>query len=335
MEKIKNILYIISIIILIFKSQYINSLAINGSFPLTFLMSNGDIFLMTRDKIQVYDQSLKELKSEHNFLSNQFIDYLTESALRNIAQFSDGYIIALVKNTFFIFSEKGEYIHETILENNANIYIESYSLNPYKYDSDYHYYIITFINFSSIKIQYYKLRIDLETKENSENTLLKDFAYRERNSNGDNLDLITNSLSCHLMKKDGFDDEILVCFYEIIINKMLEASLFSISNDDITEIELDKAFSYHEQTPSIIKSAISRNKKKALICHIYGFCQTYDVDLNKFTNETKYFEGCEGNYASMNVYYFQEKDEYMFACNDADDSGGFNIVTFDSSFHLY
>ena len=59
MEKIQDILYIISIIILIFKSQYINSLAINGSYPLTFLMSNGDIFLMTREKIQVYDQSLK------------------------------------------------------------------------------------------------------------------------------------------------------------------------------------------------------------------------------------------------------------------------------------
>ena len=216
-------------------------------------MSNGDIFLMTKEKIQVYDQSLKELKSEHNFLSNQFIDHLTKSALRIIAQFSDGYIIALVENTFFIFSEKGEYIHETILENNADIssYIESYSLNPYKYDSDYHYYLFTFIYFSSIKIQYYKLKIDLETKENSENTLLKNFAYRARNSNGDSLDLITNSLSCHLMKKDGFDGEILVCFYEIIINKMLEASLFAISNDDIAEIELDKAFSYHNQTPSI------------------------------------------------------------------------------------
>jgi len=55
MEKFKNILYIISIVILIFKIQYINSLAIPGSFPLTFLMSNGDIFLMTGEKVQIYD----------------------------------------------------------------------------------------------------------------------------------------------------------------------------------------------------------------------------------------------------------------------------------------
>ena len=138
MEKFKNILYIISMIILIFKIQYINSLAIPGRYPLTFLMSNGDIFLMTDEKIQVFDQSLKELK-----LERKVIDNLTKPDLRNIAQFSDGYIIALVEKTVFIFSEKGEYIHEIILENNADISadIESYSLNPYKYDTDYHYYI--------------------------------------------------------------------------------------------------------------------------------------------------------------------------------------------------
>ena len=36
----------------------------------------------------------------------------------------------------------------------------------------------------------------------------------------------------------------------------------------------------------------------------------------------------------MNVYYFQEKDEFMFACNNGDDDKSrFNIVTFDSSFY--
>ena len=285
---------------------------------------------MTDEKIQVFDQSLKELK-----LERKVIDNLTKPYLRNIAQFSDGYIIALVEKTVFIFSEKGEYIHEIILENNADISadIESYSLNPYKYDTDYHYYIIAFIISNTIKIQYYKLKIDLKTKKNSENFLLKDFDYEPGNSIGMNYALITNSLSCHLMQKDDFDDEILVCFYEVINNQMIEASLFAISNDNIAEIELGKAYSYHDQTPLIIKSVVSRNKKNALICHIYGYCQTYDVDLNQFTNEIKYFEECEGNYASMNIYYFQEKDKFMFACKNGNDKTGFNIVTFDSSFH--
>jgi len=127
-------------------------------------MSNGNIFLITREKIQVYDQNLKELKSSHDFSTDstdQVVASLSDSALRNIAQFSDVYIIALVRKTFFIFSEEGIYIHEIILEKNYNVVIQSYSLIPYKYDSEYHYYILAFMENSRIVIQYYKLKIDL------------------------------------------------------------------------------------------------------------------------------------------------------------------------------
>ena len=328
MEKFKNILYIISIVILIFKIQYINSLAIPGSFPLTFLMSNGDIFLMTGEKVQVYDQSLKELKSE-----KEIIDTLTKPDLRNIAQFSDGYIIALVENTFFIFSEKGEYIHKITLGDIPDG-IEIYSLIPYKYDSDYHYYIIAFIYSHNIRIQYYQLKIDLETKENTENNLLMDLPIMITNYVGPNIQL-RNFISCNLMEKDGFDDEILVCFYERLQENRIDSILFEISNNNIAEIYLDKAYKTNENLKSTFKSAVSRDKKKALICHNSnkGCCLTYDVNLNKFTDVTEYFEKCGSGFASMNVYYFQEKDEFMFACNNGDDDKTkFNIVTFDSSF---
>jgi hypothetical protein len=265
MEKIKSILYVISIIVLILKNQYINSVVISGSFPMTFLMSNGDIFLITREKIQVYDQSLKELKSFHDFSYDQDFASLNEAALRNVAQFSDGYIIALIKDTFFIFSEEGEYIHEIILENNKNLFIESYSLILYKFDSEYHYYIIAFGLNSIIRIQYYKLKI------HSGNTLLKEFDYTARDSSGNGHSLIRNAISCQLMKKDGFD-EILACFYEINYINLLEARLFTISNNNnITEIELDKASSSHEESTTIIKSAVSRNKKKSINL-LYYWC---------------------------------------------------------------
>ena len=99
---------------------------------------------------------------------------------------------------------------------------------------------------------------------------------------------------------------------------------------------MDKAYKVNENLKSTFKSAVSRDKKKALICHNNnnGCCQTYDVDLNKFTDATEYFGKCGNGYASMNFYYFQEKDEFMFACNNGDDDKTrFNIVTFDSSFY--
>ena len=140
------------------------------------------------------------------------------------------------------------------------------------------------------------------------------------------MDFMYDGFSCQLMKRDGFADEILTCFYEKVstlfyedqfyLENMLEARLFTISNDDISEINLDKANSNHEERPAIIKSAVSRNQKKALIYYINGVCLTYDVDLNEFTNEIKYISKCKEDYVSMNIYYFQDKDEYMFACND-------------------
>ena len=55
------------------------------------------------------------------------------------------------------------------------------------------------------------------------------------------------------MKRDGFADEILACFYELYYKNMLEARLFTISNDDISEINLDKANSNHEESITIIE----------------------------------------------------------------------------------
>ena len=327
--KIQKFIYIVLIIFLsLLENQYINSQPIHGSYPISFLMSNGDIILMTSNKIYILDQSLRE-KSSRDLSSDLFITGAQEAALRNIAQFSDGYILALVKKTLIVFSPEGVYKFEKKL--NENDYILSYSLLPYKYDSEYHYYIIVYNKSSVICIQYYKLKIN-----SSENSLLKEITYSPKKSNGEQLHLTSNGLSCQLMKKNGYDDEILTCFYELSSSTQLEARLFTIADDAINDIDLDKAFSTHVTSTTIIKSAVSENKKKALVCYIiqnsYGICLTYDVDLNEFTNEEKYFEKCRENYVSMNVYYFQAKDEFMFICHDSGDAKGVDIVTFNSNF---
>ena len=315
---------------LILENQNINSQPIPGSYPLSFLMSNGDIFLITANKIQILDKTLRGTKLSHDLSSDLLIANFQDAALRNIAQFSDGYILALVKKTLFVFSQEGEYKLEKKL--NENVHILSYSLLPYKYDSEYHYYIIVFNKSSVICIQYYKLKIN-----SSENTLLKEITYSPKNSDGGQLQLTSNGLSCQLMKKNGYADEILTCFYELNSPTQLEARLFTISDDDeITDINLDKAFSTHSTSTTIIKSAVSQNKEKALVCYIiqnsYGICLTYDINLNKFSNEEKYIEKCKENYSSMNVYYFQAKDEFILICSDSGDSKGVDVVTFNSNF---
>ena len=75
-------------------------------------MSNGDIFLMTGEKIQVYDQSLKQLKSSHNFSSEQNVETLQDVA-RSIIPVSRWvyYILSLKKH--FLYFQKKENIYMT------------------------------------------------------------------------------------------------------------------------------------------------------------------------------------------------------------------------------
>jgi len=329
--KIQKFIYVILIILSsLLSNQYINSQLISGTYPLSFLMSNGDIFLMTANKIHIYDQTLRQAKSSRDLSFDQIINGAQEAGLRNIAQFSDGYILALVKKTLLIFSPEGEYKFEKKLYGD-NDYMLSYSLLPYKYDTEYHYYIIVYNKNSFICIQYYKFKIN-----SPENTLLKEITYCPKKPTGEQLQLTTNGLSCQLMKKEGYNEEILACFYELSSVTQLEARLFTIQEDEIKDIELNKASSNHSSSTTIIKSAVAKDKKKALVCYIiqnsYGICLTYDVDSNTFTNEEKYFEKCKENYISMNVYYFEAKDEFMFICHDTGNTKGVDIVTFNSNF---
>ena len=56
----------------------------------------------------------------------------------------------------------------------------------------------------------------------------------------------------------------------------------------------------------------------------------YDIVTNEFTSEELYFDTCKGKSTGLNVYYFQQKNEYMFICSN--NAVGFNAVVFDSDF---
>ena len=96
---------------------------------------------------------------------------------------------------------------------------------------------------------------------------------------------------------------------------------------------------YNDQA-FIIKSLVSPNKKKCLICYIRnydihtGYCSIYNIDENKFENYNKYLSqmcGTTINYISFD--YFKETNEYIFTCS-TDSSAHINIVRFDQNFDI-
>jgi hypothetical protein len=87
--------FIWSYLIFHLKYQYINLLSLDGEkYPVTLVMSNGDIFMITDKGMRVFDSSLGYIKTSYNFQS-PFINTDQKAAKTTIAQFPNDYILSL------------------------------------------------------------------------------------------------------------------------------------------------------------------------------------------------------------------------------------------------
>ena len=143
-----------------------------------------------------------------------------------------------------------------------------------------------------------------------------------------------SGLSCIIMKYE--EKEVLTCFFEITNPTSISTASFQISSNDLTLIERNYGYVANNGA-SIIKAVTSEDKEEALICFVIGFqngyCLNYEIKENKFSKNIKVFEMCKGSPIGMKVYYFEDKDEYMFICNKNPNgnSQGYKVVTFDDN----
>ena len=322
-------LFKIFLIIIIFKYQYIKSIQLNEKFPSAFLLSNGDLFLVSENGFKLYDSTFKILKKDFNFTEELKITSEQQAEMTSIAQFSDGIIIALVRNNLFAFESNGE----LIVRQDLNDYLTNglyYSLIPYQIDSPHYDYIISYYDTSTyFSIKYF--RFSKDENEIIENPLTS-LQYTPTNSEGEQQPLLSYGLSCVIMITNE-DEKVLTCFYEISHPVELSVTSFIISSTGITRKEMDSKFSSNNQA-YVIKAITSNDQKKALICYnLYyydGICLHYNIEENEFSPEVKYFNACKGKATGIKVYYFHEKNEYMFICHN--NAKGFNVVLFDSDF---
>jgi len=304
---------------------YINSIKLNEKYPSAFVMLNGYVFLVTENGFRFYDSSLQYMINYYNFPSSDKIASSLEAESISISQFSNGFLIALVKNNLYIFDSSAYYWGGISLSLNGKYY----NLIAYKYKSSSFYYIISYYYNSKISIKYYKFSFSYSFAGGItlSNKLLTSKDYSENNKQ-----IQEYGVSCQIMTKDN--KEVLTCFYEVSSPTQITTTSFSISESSITVVNMDKKYCSNSHT-NVIKSAVSVDKKKALICYVKnyneGYCIIYDLTNNEFiSQETQYFNKCKGSSLGFNVYYFKQKNQYMFVCNDNDK--GFNVVLFNSNF---
>ena len=315
------------ILVLIFQNNNINSLNINEAYPSAFLLSDGNLFLVTENGLRIYDSNFTNLQQYYNFESEYRITSENEAEKTAIAEYPDGTVIALVKNILYILNKERSYIKKKNLSNyfTNGIY---YSLIAYNYDSLYYYYVIAYSDNGKIIIKYFNFSNDTIMTRNMQ---IDSLSYKPTNSQGQETCLRNYGLSCGVMIYN--ESNVVSCFYQLNSPDELGVSSYYIKTTGFQEVNITKKFSSNNQT-SIIKSVMSPDKKIALICHnkYYSFsgCLKYDIATNEFTSEELYFNYCKGKATGLYVYYFPQKNEYMFICsNNAD---GFNAVVFDSNF---
>ena len=319
----------IFILFVLFKFMRINTEKLQSHYSSSFVLSNNDIFLVLDNGIYVYDSTLSNIKNSHNFTSSQTITSSNDAETISISQYStgndsDNIILALVKNVLFIFTNEGQYLFEFAL--NSYLGGRYYSLIPYKYELSYYYIISNYLN-GKISIQYFNL--SLNSKENSRLSYIE---YAPMNSLNTTESIMYYGLSCEIMIASDNKD-VLSCFYQSNNPTEFGVSTFEITDTSINPLDSLRAYSSNDRA-QIIKSTISRDKKNAFICFVKGYengtCLNYNIDSNIFTNQVAYFNKCRGNAIGIYVYYFKEKNEYVFICSDNDK--GFKIVIFNENF---
>ena len=333
--KLFNILLKCFLLTSIIQKYFINSLLLNEKYPLTKVLSNNNVLLISENSIKIYDSDLSTIIGSHNFNSDEKITSEREGELVFCDEFQDGTSIAFVKKNVFVFSNTGNYLGVVnVNENIPDIPVDYfYNLVAYESNSPNYNFIISFVESMNIVIKYFSFTKNGDNSLSAA-SLLTSFQGRPKITSTTEGQAKSFGVSCHSINKNSM--QVLMCFYEIADPFGISVSYYSITSTAINELDWDKDSTTNNQG-SMIKSVLSPDKKKALICYTYyfydGICVIYDIESNHFSQERRYFASCRGKTTGINVYYFKERNEYMFICNN--NQKGFNVVLFNSNFEDY
>ena len=314
----KFLIYIL-INLLIYYSQEDITNVLNSSsttYPYTLRLLNGNILLVINKGIYFLDPNLV-VDSTRTISFETEIQSGTDFDKISFAQFSaaDGaYIMVLVIDQIYFFSGEGDLIDD---KKDLSGYLNSdaYSLVPYKKESNYLHYLISFKN-GNHKFDIYQFKFDINspysnTKEMEKNVDSKVY------SNGADPYLILGP-SCYFLSISTYDHDVFVCSYAIFGPLEIQAKVFD-PNNNFGEIE--EYFKYSALEDASYFNSITNKDKRKLFNIILVGSTPYSLiyDFNSFSVPKRLTEEQNENKAFLNyknrLVYFKETDEFIFVSN--------------------
>ena len=320
-----SFLVIFKVLIFLFLSH--KDLCVTFNYPKAFALTNENILIFHKDGIDIYNPTLtilvKHVKDFNNELSST--NELNTFAIKQFDESDNDLIFSILTNKIYIFNSIGDLIYEE--NDNAIISIftgRSYDLTLEKKNGNVYSYFIAFVPGDGISIYY--CQYNSQSNSNScENKVSSSLITIENNPWG----ILNNAVSCEIMSHSTLND-VLVCFfnYNIYPNEFA-AKYISLTDYNVTDhLENQQIM----ENIRVIKSTVSTDKKKSLICTVYSnsstFCFTYSIDSDSFSEPINYGVTCKVEPYSLNIQYFGETNEFI--CSGIDDNGYIKAQLFNS-----
>ena len=306
-----NILFSLIIII----SIQITISLLDFTYPSAISLTNGNIFVVEKNGIFVYDSQLKNIVDNHNYPFEDEDKINDLDILSNvIIKFKANYIICLINSKIYFFDYGGKFILKTEkLITEQTYYYPTLTPITLNIENLYYYVIAYFIDDGGsykIKLLYYKINFSEKTNTNlniltvDNNAISSWFIFTRYYF--ENM-----GLSCEYMQELLNDaDNFLVCFF--VLKKgdtySLSQNYFAATSDSLSISNMYNPTLYDNiKDVTQIQSVTSNSRKNALVCLLFTDnslkCHKFHYKYQYFMKSVEFYGEEETNLFCRNVLY--------------------------------
>ena len=294
--------------IFILVSIFIAIKAISNDFLKIKALSSGEYFVIFENNINIYNSKFSNCSTIFFFNNSKINPTLNDLNNITISEYNKNgeilYILCLIKEYLLIYDYNNKNITNHLLpelslySKDDNNELHYYNFIPYdsQYDNNIHFLII-FIYAHRINLLYYYIE-RLQKIYNNKKVELIIF----------NNDLSPPEIRCHKLSSNDFQ-----CFYSRDWQKKLRNIKFDLTNPLNSNI---KSIKDNSKSYISIKSAISYNNQKTLVCTIdvnntslcFANKDSYDFEEVPSSNFDKCFE--------LDIQFYNETNQFVLICKE-------------------
>jgi hypothetical protein len=140
----------------------------DSTYPNSFTLNNDNIIIVAKRGLYLFTQNNNEINSILNFITDEEMITTevdcTKTTFLQLPNDEGGYVLCLIKDKLYIFSQNMEYLHVYNLANEIDG--EFYSFDFVKKNNNYIDYIISFVDRNNKYLNIYYYQMNIETEEN-------------------------------------------------------------------------------------------------------------------------------------------------------------------------